>query len=326
MRDNMIERYARLPIDSPRQIILIVALLTLVISPSILNVEFETDVQAFLPQSSEVEAYDEINENFGRDSSVIQLYLTSITEDDVQTSITEDNVLNIDNLVDILALHNECNKMAGVKDVLSVAGFFDSALTDSGLSLNEVSQREDSWQFIYDSISSSGAGNYSWNEVDFVTDVLVNKDFNPNPLLFVDEESVRSAPIASSTIIMINLDSELTTEQKKEIGQKIRLLADKHNSESGSEIQAETFSVDLLAYDVDQSTQQTNLLMAIGMLVVTTILLWLSFREWSYVLFPILTLILAVFWTFAFAGLVGIKLTALAVAVVPLVVGLGIEK
>ena len=43
MRGNMIERYARLPIDSPRQIILIVALLTLVISPSILNVEFETD-------------------------------------------------------------------------------------------------------------------------------------------------------------------------------------------------------------------------------------------------------------------------------------------
>ncbi len=316
MRGNMIERYARLPIDSPRQIILIVALLTLVISPSILNVEFETDVQAFLPQSSEVEAYDEINEDFGRDSSVVQLYLTSITGD---------NVLKIDNLVDILILHNECNKITGVKDVLSVAGFFDSALIDSDLSLNGVSQRENPWQFIYDSISSSGAGNYSWNEVDFVTDVLVNKDFNPNPLLFVEGESIRSAPIASSTIIMINLDSDLNTEQKKDIGQKIRLLADTHNSESGSEIQAETFSVDLLAYDVDQSTQQTNLLMAIGMLVVTTILLWLSFREWSYVLFPILTLILAVFWTFAFAGLVGIKLTALAVAVIPLVVGLGID-
>jgi len=312
----MIERYARLPIDSPRQIILFVALITILLSPFILQVQFETDVQAFLPQSDEVEAYDEINEDFGRDSSIVQLYLTSEVEG---------NVLSIDNLMDILVLHNDCDKISGVKDVLSVAGFFDSALIDSDLSLNEVSQRESPWQLVYESISSSGAGNYSWNEVDFVTDVLVNKDFNPDPLLIIEGDSIRSAPIASSTIIMIYLDPDLNTIDKKVIGQKIRVLADEHNSNSGSEIQADAFSVDLLAYDVDKSTQQTNILMALGMLVVTTILLWLSFRDWSYVLFPILTLILSVFWTFSFAGMLGIQLTALAVAVIPLVVGLGID-
>ena len=316
MQGNMIERYARLPIDSPRQIILFVALITILLSPFILQVQFETDVQAFLPQSDEVEAYDEINEDFGRDSSIVQLYLTSEVEG---------NVLSIDNLMDILVLHNDCDKISGVKDVLSVAGFFDSALIDSDLSLNEVSQRESPWQLVYESISSSGAGNYSWNEVDFVTDVLVNKDFNPDPLLIIEGDSIRSAPIASSTIIMIYLDPDLNTIDKKVIGQKIRVLADEHNSNSGSEIQADAFSVDLLAYDVDQSTQQTNILMALGMLVVTTILLWLSFRDWSYVLFPILTLILSVFWTFSFAGMLGIQLTALAVAVIPLVVGLGID-
>ena len=36
-------------------------------------------------------------------------------------------------------------------------------------------------------------------------------------------------------------------------------------------------------------------------------------------------LILSVFWTFSFAGILGIQLTALAVAVIPLVVGLGID-
>jgi hypothetical protein len=141
----------------------------------------------------------------------------------------------------------------------------------------------------------------------------------------VFDDSMRKAPIALSTIIMINLEPDLSTEEKKEVGQTIRGLASTHNSESGSDIQAETFSVDLLAYDVDQSTQQTNLLMALGMLVVTTVLLWLSFRDWSYVAFPIITLVLSVFWTFSFAGMLGIKLTALAVAVIPLVVGLGID-
>ena len=112
MQGNMIERYARLPIDSPRQIILFVALFTLIILPFIFQVQFETDVQAFLPQSSEVETYNEINEDFGRDSSVVQLYLTSVVGD---------NVLTIDNLNDILQLHNDCTKITGVQDVLSVA-------------------------------------------------------------------------------------------------------------------------------------------------------------------------------------------------------------
>ena len=317
MQGNMIERYARLPIDSPRQIIFFVALFTLIISPFILQVEFATDVQAFLPQSEEVETYDKINEDFGKDSSVANLYLTSVTEG---------NVLTIENLNDILLLHNDCTKIIGVKDVLSVAGFFNSALLDSGLSLSEVAESEDPWQLVYDSISTTGGGNYSWNEVDFVTDVLVNKDLNLDPLIILEsDDSTRQAPIALSTIIMINLEPDLSTEEKKEVGQTIRGLASTHNSESGSDIQAETFSVDLLAYDVDQSTQQTNLLMALGMLVVTTVLLWLSFRDWSYVAFPIITLVLSVFWTFSFAGMLGIKLTALAVAVIPLVVGLGID-
>ena len=313
----MLERYARLPIDSPRQIILVVALITLIISPFVLKVEFSTDVQAFLPQSEEVETYDAITEDFGKDSSVVNLYLTSVSGS---------NVLTMDNLVDILQLHNDCLQIDGVKGVLSVADFFDSALLDSGLSLSAVKSTEEPWELVYDSISTSGSGNYSWNEVDFVGDVLINKDLNLDPLIIVESEgSVRGAPIANSTIIMVNLDPDLSTEQKKEAGQKLRTLADSHNQDSGSDISADAFSVDLLASDVDESTQYTNILMIVGMLLVTVVLLWLTFRHWSYVVLPIITLILSIFWTFSFAGIVGIKMTALGVAVIPLVVGLGID-
>jgi len=313
----MLKRYSRIPIDNPRQVIVAVSLLTLLVSPFILKVEFATDVEAFLPQSEEVQTYDTINADFGQDSSVVYLYLTSVSGG---------NVLNMDNLEDILELHDSCSKLLGVKDVISVGGFFDSALRDSGLSLNEVKNADNPWQLVYDSISKSDGANYSWNEVDFVGDVLINKDLNLNPLLFTPVEgSFRSEPIANSTLIMINLVPEITINQKKEIGQQIRILALSHNSESGSDIQAEPFSVALLAYDVDQSTQTTNFLMSMGMFFVTVILLWLTFRHWSYVVLPLMTLILSVFWTFAFAGMAGITLTALDVAVIPLVVGLGID-
>ena len=163
MQGNMIERYARLPIDSPRQIIFFVALFTLIISPFILQVEFATDVQAFLPQSEEVETYDKISEDFGRDSSVVSLYLTSVTDD---------NVLTIANLNDILLLHNECTKINGVKDVISVAEFFDTALIDSGHSLTDVSQEEVPWQFIHESISTANTENTNYTA--YVKKILIH--------------------------------------------------------------------------------------------------------------------------------------------------------
>ena len=127
MQGSMLERYARLPIDSPRPIIWVVVLLTLVASPLLLEVEFATDVQAFLPQSEEVETYDKITDQFGRDPSVVNLYITPIGGN---------NVLTMQNLADLLALHHEYSQISGVRDVISVSGFFDDALRDVGTSLD----------------------------------------------------------------------------------------------------------------------------------------------------------------------------------------------
>ena len=312
----MLERYARLPIDSPRQIILVVALVTLIISPFIMKVEFSTDVQAFLPQSEEVETYNKINEDFGKDSSVVTLYLTSVSED---------NILTIDNLISILQIHNDCLQIGGIDTVLSVAYFFDLVLQDSNLSLSVVQNLDQPWELIHASVSSGNDGPYTYEDVYYAAEVLINRELEMGPLLLPETGASRSAPIANSTIIMVFLDSDLSTEQKKDAGQKLRNLADIHNQNSGSDVNAEAFSVDLLASDVDESTQYTNILMSFGMLIVTVILLWLTFRHWSYVVLPVITLILSIFWTFSFAGMAEIKLTALDVAVIPLVVGLGID-
>mgnify|MGYP003305853249 FL=1 len=334
----MLERYARLPIDSPRPIIWVVALLTLVACPLLLEVEFATDVQAFLPQSEEVETYDKITEQFGRDSSVVNLYVTPIDGS---------NVLTMQNLADLLVLHHQSSQISGVRDVISVSGFFDDALRDVGTSLDELNgekclEYDDSnfndkydddeicnysdWDKVWDSIKpTSLSGNFTMYDLDFVMDVLVHRDMEMNPFVAPGVGEVKSAPIAYSTIIMINLDPDLTTVEKKQAGKEFRILAEQHNTESGSDIHAEAFSVHLLAYDVDQSTQDTNLLMASGMLIVTVVLLWITFRHWSYVVLPLITLIISVIWTFSFGVLMGVTFTAIDVAVVPLVVGLGID-
>ena len=225
----MLERFSRLPIESPKPIIWIVALLTLIATPALLNVEFATDVQAFLPQSEEVETYDKITDNFGRDSSVVNLYITPLGDG---------NVLTMANLQEVLYLHEESSKLVGVKDVISVAGFFDDALRDSGTTLQEINGEEclefddrngdgnydsgeichySNWDRVWDTIKPSNKEtNFTMNDLDFVTDVLVNRDMNIDP--FVYPEKNKAAPMANSTLVMVYLDPSLTTDEKKDLG------------------------------------------------------------------------------------------------------------
>ena len=152
----------------------------------LLEVEFATDVQAFLPQSEEVETYDKITEQFGRDSSVVNLYVTPIDGS---------NVLTMQNLADLLVLHHQSSQISGVRDVISVSGFFDDALRDVGTSLDELNgekclEYDDSnfndkydddeicnysdWDKVWDSIKpTSLSGNFTMYDLDFVMDVLV---------------------------------------------------------------------------------------------------------------------------------------------------------
>jgi hydrophobe/amphiphile efflux-3 (HAE3) family protein len=54
-------------------------------------------------------------------------------------------------------------------------------------------------------------------------------------------------------------------------------------------------------------------------------LLFVSFRDYTYVLLPVATLIIVAVWTFGTMVLLGVKFTVVEVAVLPLVVGLGID-
>ena len=135
------------------------------------------------------------------------------------------NVLSMQNLADILVLHQQSSEIDGVEDVLSVAGFFDDALRDSGTTLNEVNSQicheyEDSngngkydeadevctrsnWDEVWDSIKTSNQeGNYTWDDVAFAMDVLVNRDMNMNPLLL--QELIKNAHINNTKKLLIN--------------------------------------------------------------------------------------------------------------------------
>jgi len=313
----MMRRVTQVILERHREVVALVAVVTLLFAVFLPNVAFQTDVEAFLPDSEVVEQHHAVETLFGRESHVAYVYLT--------LAEGQNNTLTLPALQESLLLAQQALNVEHVTNVISVASYFDSALRDeTGTGLNEYSNETEFWEMVYDIVyASASSSNYTADDINFLLDVLVRKGYDLVPFL-LPGDNPRSAPVASATLIIVQLDPALTPEGRKQVGVNLREEVNAQRPQL-KVVEAKTFSVDLLAHDVDESTSRTNLLMGLGMLAFTVALLWLAFRHWSYVVLPVATLILAVLWTFGFAGMVGIPLTAIDVAVMPLIVGLGID-
>ena len=313
----MLRRVTLTILERHREVVALVAVVTLLFAVFLPNVSFQTDVEAFLPDSEVVEQHHAVETLFGRESHVAYIYLTPADG--------QNNTLTLPALQESLLLAQQALTVEHVTNVISLASYFDSALQDeTGTGLNDYTNENEFWEMVYDIVyASAGNSNYTADDINFLLDVLVRKGYDLVPFLLPGDDP-RRAPVAGATLIIVQLEPALTPEGRKWAGVALREEVDAQRPQL-SLVDAETFSVDLLAHDVDESTSHTNLLMGLGMLAFTVTLLWLAFRHWSYVLLPVATLILTVVWTFGFAGMVGIPLTAIGVAVMPLIVGLGID-
>ena len=56
----MLERAARLPLERPCATVIATLLLTLLLAPSLLQVSFQTDVEAFLPDSEAARQHERV--------------------------------------------------------------------------------------------------------------------------------------------------------------------------------------------------------------------------------------------------------------------------
>ena len=314
----MIKQLGNISTQKSTQVLALIGVITILLSYFLFSVSFNTDVEAFLPDSQITEDHHQVGELFGNESHVIYLHITTSNSDN-------SNILEMDCLLEILSLQNAVNDISNVDNSISVASYLNKALEWQDSNLTQISELDNPWDAMYNATwqeIEDGSDNVTYGDIEFLADVLIHRDLDWLPL-WASEGTERAAPEAESALVVVFINPDLDTDGRKEVGKITRDLVD--NELSFNSIQVDTFSTDLMAYDVDKSTRDTNILMALGMLGVTICLLWFSFRQSSYVILPILTLALSIIWTFGLAGLLNIKLTAISVAVLPLVVGLGID-
>lgn len=312
----MLERIKTIIERNHKHVLFLIIALTLVFSMFVPAVEFRTKIEDFYPENDATRADSTIDAHFGKDPFLQYVYVTS----------KGDNLSQPDGTVlSLLALQEEYNitqklrNLTGVIGTISVAEYFYTFL-----SLNETFAAEEgsiflntNWTILktfftnIDTVSSQ-------EQFYFLQEILIH-----NKWKFIEPTIVQgNAPEAKATLIIVEINASLSTEERKLLANEIRETV---NDIPLEYIETEQAGADLMAYQVDEVSNQTMMLLAAGIIVLITIILYLSFRKWSYVLLPLLTILIATIWTLGTMVLIGLEFTALHVAVLPLLIGLGID-
>jgi predicted RND superfamily exporter protein len=342
----------------PKLIIIAVILITIIISASMvkintveetdsegntttrtefeLAISFKTDVEKFLPENPLVEANERVEKKFGEEFYPHVIYIEEDNEwDNVITPQAIRAMYNVtiaarelEGVDGSLSLADAINEISKYRQVDSVVERIDSINLGRMDSLNkDYLVDDDEIQTYLDLIFGVVNGTLnltalseqfgstipiegSVTELEFALGLIFDKEFD------IDTQK------ASSTIIIVQMNGTLSSIEAKELAGKIREEIDGMEFEFIKTRQTSQF---LISYDIDVNSIDTFKFLAGGIFGLIIIVLALSFRKLSYVVLPILTLIIATIWTIGTMYILGLTMTAMMVAVIPLLIGLGVD-
>jgi predicted RND superfamily exporter protein len=287
--------------------------------------EFRTDLNDFAPSSDSNDAHDRIHEYFPDESRPLFIHVTKSNDG---------NVLSIDSLKD---MKKDLETLQADERINLVA--VDSWTTSPGMiqiALDEQSPDTtlsdyENWAQLVDAIVDDDTGCDDLNPddallstVNFVGSALVNKNLDISATCnYLSSGEGDAVPTAASTAWVLEIDPEMEEDERREVQNDIRTVLTEISSSSN--MTYASASLDLMSYDIDKGTFDNLALLIIFATLVVVLLLFLAFRSVKGVLFPFLSLNVALVWTYGTMNLFGMKFTALEVAVAPLVLGLGID-
>ena len=142
--------------------------------------------------------------------------------------------------------------------------------------------------------------------------ILLSKDYNSD-----------SGP--TSTLIILQLN-KLTYEMEeiRETGEEIVKILKKSDSREPHVTLKATGNA-IISNELNKITEEANLIIIPGIFIVICLILLFMFKRFSYVILPLVSLSISMIWIFGTMVLLGISFTTMTVALVPLLMGLGVD-
>ena len=174
----------------------------------------------------------------------------------------------------------------------------------------------------------------SWVNSDFAPDSGMSENilFIKTPLLdelrisalgFLSKDyGETKKPMASIMILNLNVswDYDETVKSTEFLLQKFEELDAKYHS-----ISLEVTGDGVISVQMNEVTTEANTIIMPIIFIVIIGVLFISFRRVSYVLLPLLALVVSMIWVFGTMVFLGIPFTTMSVAIVPLIMGLGVD-
>ncbi|OYT29723.1 hypothetical protein B6U98_01465 [Thermoplasmatales archaeon ex4572_165] len=128
----------------------------------------------------------------------------------------------------------------------------------------------------------------------------------------------------SSTLIFIQLtptkDYDEIIKMNKEIAKEIQKIDDKN-----SYIKTRVTGMGISSAEINELTTDANRFIAPSIFIIIVSVLLINFRRFSYVVLPMFALVVSMIWLFGAMSLLGISFNVIAIAIVPLILGLGVD-
>jgi predicted RND superfamily exporter protein len=300
-------------------IVLALVVATVVFIPVLREMRFETDLDKFLPEDPVIQADRRVEGYFGT------------TPEPQYLLVSGPNVLSPAALREERNITLQAGYVEGVVETVSLAGMLDEAARWSldgtnwtrnesrsllNLSDGELTSLRDLLLTVLDpGLNLSAAGKYLPPSIDPGDLRLLVSSLLPRDFRYGDTG-------ARSTVIVAGLNGSWPSEKRKDASE---LIFDRAGALRLRETSVRMASTSLLTREVDRATLNDNLPIALGILATVCVILWLAFRHWSYVVLPVACMAMAGVWTFGAAMLLGIRLIAIDIAVIPLILGLGVD-
>lgn len=275
-------------------IILVITALTVVMAYFASKAEMTYTMAQILPfDDPEYVAYKDFNKRFGEDANILVI------------GFETDSLFELPLFRDWMQTGEELRKIESVKNILSVAGIFTLERDDS-------LERFDVKPLIKDIPKSQ-------QELDSLRNIITGLPFYRELLISPSGEG------RYATLMLVTLDQHsIDRKDRKDLIDRITHVADGF---------AERHKIDIhysgLPYirTINSLKLRDELVMFLWMsLLVTALVLYIFFRSFKAIIFPMLVVFLSVIWCVGTMVMLGYKITILTALIPPLIVIIGIPN
>ena len=196
--------------------------------------------------------------------------------------------------------------------------FFNKIVSRANISINEIEMMLQSRQSI-----SLNDVNKIWKNIDSVevkNEFLIKQpfmgDMRNSALMFLSFNGNE----AKATLMIAGINGSLETNAMKDVSKKVVEIASNFDS-----FNVEATGSSVISYQIDELTGKSNKIILPSIFIAIIIILLINFRKPSYIALSLGGLTIAIIWLFGTMALLGIKFNTLAIALVPLIMGLGVD-